>query len=124
MTREELQALVKEKYGIAPDYPFDLDFETAVFRHVSSRKWFGIIIRIPKSRLGLEGDEVIDIVNFKCDPEVIYSLACAESGIFRAYHMNKAHWLSVALDGSCDDDTVTWLLDISYELTKPRGRVK
>ena len=30
--------------------------------------------------------------------------------------MNKMHWLTVSL-GECDDDTIAWLLGISYDLT-------
>ena len=64
----------------------------------------------------LEGDGYIDLVNVKCDPEVIYSFH-SESGMFPAYHMNKRHWITAALDGSADDDKIKWLLDISYDLT-------
>ena len=32
--------------------------------------------------------------------------------------MNKAHWLTVALDGSADEEKLKFLLDMSYELTK------
>ena len=32
--------------------------------------------------------------------------------------MNKAHWLSVALDGSVEDEKLKFLVDMSYELTK------
>jgi predicted DNA-binding protein (MmcQ/YjbR family) len=35
--------------------------------------------------------------------------------------MNKAHWLSVALDGSLEDEKIKFLVDMSYELTKGRG---
>ena len=43
-----------------------------------------------------------------------------EPGIFPAYHMNKESWISVALDGSVPDDKLRMLLDISFELTKPK----
>ena len=32
--------------------------------------------------------------------------------------MNKAHWLTIALDGSADGEKLKFLLDMSYELTK------
>ena len=32
--------------------------------------------------------------------------------------MNKAHWLTVALDGTVQEETIKFLLDMSYELTK------
>ena len=41
-----------------------------------------------------------------------------EPGIFPGWHMNKAHWLSVALDGSVDEEKLRFLVDMSYELTK------
>ena len=33
--------------------------------------------------------------------------------------MNKTHWLTVDL-GECDDDTVSWLLGISFDLTRSK----
>ena len=63
-------------------------------------------------------------MNMKCAPEVIESIAGVEPGIYPAYHMNKTHWLTVALDGSCDDATVEWLLGISYDLTRPKIKAK
>ena len=41
-----------------------------------------------------------------------------EPGMFPAYHMNKAHWLTIALDGSAEEGKIKFLLDMSYELTK------
>ena len=120
MTREEFEGLVLDTYGIRADYPFEEDFETGVFRHEGSGKWFAIAMRIGRSRIGLTGEGSIDVVNMKCAPEVIESIAGVESGIFRAYHMNKTHWLTVTLDGSCDDDTIAWLLGISYDLTRTK----
>lgn len=124
MTREEFEALVLDKYGVRADYPFEEDFETGVFRHTDSGKWFGIAMNIPYSKVvsGREGN--VDVVNLKCAPEVIESVAGVEPGIYRAYHMNKTHWLTVALDGSCDDSTIDWLLGISYDLTLSRLKIR
>ena len=38
--------------------------------------------------------------------------------IFPSWHMNKAHWLSVALDGAVEDEKIKFLVNMSYELTK------
>ena len=117
MTREEFEGLVLDFYGVRADYPFEEDFETGVFRHGDSGKWFAIAMRVSESKIGKSGSRLIDIVNFKCAPEVIESIAGVETGVYRAYHMNKTHWLTVALE-ECDVDTLTWLLNISYELTR------
>ena len=122
MTREEFEALVRDRYGVQADYPFEEDFETGVFRH-DSGKWFAIAMRISAKKLGKYVDMSTNVVNFKCAPEVIESIAGVEPGIYRAYHMNKTHWLTVCLE-ECDVETVTWLMDISYELTKSKIKAK
>ena len=122
VTRKEFEALVYELYGVRADYPFEEDFTTGVFRHENG-KWFALAMNIEERKIGHDGNERIDVVNLKCAPEVIESLAGIEPGIYRAYHMNKTHWLTLAL-GLCDADTVEWLLGISFELTRKKVRLK
>ena len=117
MTRGEFEALVLDTYNVRADYPFEEDFETGVFRHTDSGKWFGIAMNISEKKLGHVGNRQIDVVNLKCAPEVIESIAGIETGIYRAYHMNKTHWLTVSLE-ECDEETICWLLGISYDLTR------
>ena len=66
---------------------------------------------------------MIDVVNLKCDPVLIGSLRM-EKGIFPDYHMSKDKWISVALDGSVDDEKIKMLLDMSYELTELKTKRK
>ena len=122
MTRREFEALVLDSYNVRADYPFEDDFVTGVFRH-DSGKWFALAMNIGARKIGHNADEKIDIVNLKCAPEVIESLAGIEPGIYRAYHMNKTHWLTVSLS-ECDDDTISWLLGISYDLTRSKIKHK
>ena len=122
MTREKFEALVLDSYAVRADYPFSEDLVTGVFRHASG-KWFAIAMRIPERKLKGDSDRQIDVVNLKCAPEVIESLVGVEAGIYAAYHMNKMHWLTLALN-ECDADTLAWLLGISYELTKVKPKRK
>ena len=119
MTRKEFEELVFDSYGIKGDYPFDKDLETAVFRHQDNKKWFALAMRIPERKLGRKTDKIIDVINLKCDPEIIFSL-WQDEGIFPAYHMNKSHWITVCLDGSVSKKTVAWLTDISFSLTSKK----
>ena len=75
---------------------------------------------IPASKLGLENDEIISIVNLKCDPILIGSLH-KDNGIYPAYHMNKSYWISVVLDGTVDTEKLKWLTEISHTLTKGKA---
>ena len=123
MNREELEAYILNHYSTEPDYPWADTPRAAVFRHAGNRKWFALITEVPRDSLGLAGTEPLDAVNFKCDPILIASLR-GEPGIFPAYHMNKASWITASLDGSVQAKTIELLLDVSYELTKPKPRRK
>ena len=116
MNRDEFIAYTEETYSVTAEHPFPDDTVTTVFRHGENRKWFAIVMTIPKSKLGLSADGMIDVVNVKCDPEVIYSFH-SEPGMYPAYHMNKRHWITAALDGTAEEEKIKWLLDISYDLT-------
>ena len=116
VTRQEFETHIQESYGILPDYPFDGDGTTAVFRHRMSRKWFAILMKIPASKLGLPDGGSLDVVNLKCAPEMLPSL-WQEAGIFPAYHMNKRHWITAVLDGRTPDELLACLVGVSFDLT-------
>lgn len=73
-------------------------------------------MNISQKRLGLKGEENIDILDVKCDPILIGSLLNS-NGYLPGYHMNKANWITLLLDGSVPKDDVFNLIDISYKLT-------
>ena len=117
MTRAELAAYLTDTYSTTGEKLFARYPSFQVFRHNANKKWFAVVMDIPKKNLGLPGDDEISVVNLKCDTRLIGSFR-EEWGIFPGWHMNKAHWLSVALDGTVDDEKVKFLVDMSYELTK------
>ena len=121
MDRKELEGYILDTYGIEPDYPWKDQPDYAVFRHPANRKWFALIMRIPEDRIGREGSDLIDVVNLKCETVLIGSLL-AGSGIYPAYHMNKDHWITAALDGSAGDERIGMLLDLSFSLTAPKRK--
>ena len=119
----ELETFIMETYNADADYPWLKYPNYEVFRHCSNQKWFALIMDVPRSKLGLQGDEPLNVANFKCDSLLIGSLR-DEPGIFPAYHMNKEQWLTVALDGSVSDDKIKILLDMSFQTTAPKARKK
>ena len=117
MNRSELEVYIAEIYSTEGEHLFAKYPSFLVFRLRGNRKWFAVIMDIPRKNLGLAGEGEISVVNLKCDTRLIGSFR-EEPGIFPAYHMNKAHWLTIALDGSADGEKLKFLLDMSYELTK------
>lgn len=123
MNREQREKILCETYAANMDWPWIKYPNYEVFRHSNNKKWFALIMDVSKNKLGLAGDEILDIVNFKCDPALIGSLRM-ENGFFPAYHMNKDSWITVALDGTVDDEKIKALADMSYELTSTMKRRK
>ena len=117
MNREELAVYLTDAYSTEGEYLFARHSNFQVFRHTGNKKWFAVIMDIPGKNLGLEGENEISVVNLKCDTRLIGSF-CMERGIYPGWHMNKAHWLTVALDGTVEDEKIKFLVDMSYELTK------
>ena len=116
MTKQEFFELCSSSYLTQPDYPFDEDFETAVFRHSDNRKWFALLMQVSRRKFGLDSDEVINIVNLKLPTEMFGSFGAAD-GVYPAYHMNKLHWISVLLPDA-PNDVIQFLLNASFEATK------
>lgn len=120
MRRAEAEALLAEGYGAEAAHPWAKYPQYAVYRHAGG-KWFALLMEIPREKLGLAGAETVAVLNLKCDPLLIGGLR-QEAGIYPAYHMNKAHWITVLLDGSVSRERLEGLIEMSYALTKAKGK--
>lgn len=115
--REEILSYVKKNFNTEPDYPWVKHPNYAVLRHKSNRKMYGIIMTISKKKLGLTGEEDIEALNVKCEPE-LKDMLRSHPAVLPAYHMNKKHWVTIVLDGSFPKENIYNLIDLSYNLTK------
>ncbi|MBE6544037.1 MAG: MmcQ/YjbR family DNA-binding protein [Ruminococcaceae bacterium] len=122
MTKQEFLEYCQTTYSTEPDYPFEEDFETAVLRHGDNRKWFAIVMKVPRRKFGFDSDEVIDVVNLKLPLELFGSFDRSE-GVYPAYHMNKLHWISVLLP-DVTADALEFLVNASFEATKRKIKVR
>ena len=120
MTRQAFLDYCLDAYGTAADYPFDEDFETAVLRHADSRKWYALVMRISRRKVGINSDEIVDVVNLKLPLEMFGSFG-ASDGVYPAYHMNKVHWISVVLNDAAED-LIELLVHASYEATREKRK--
>lgn len=115
MERKELFEWAKETYGTEPDYPWN-DWN-CVLRHKHNNKWYALIMEIEETKLGINSDKIVDVLNVKCDPLLIGSLRMKE-GFYPAYHMNKDKWISILMDGTVPANEIIELIELSYSLTK------
>lgn len=71
---------------------------------------------ITEDKLGLEGNETIDVLNLKARKEFIGPLR-KQDGIYQAYHMDKANWVSINLNEINSVNHIKDLIAESYGLT-------
>ena len=120
LTREQVLDIALSLPGAAADQPFEGDFDSTVLRHGGTGKWFGLLMRAPRDRVGLSGEGQAEVLNLKCDPLLGHGLAEAQPDIRPAWHMNKHHWITVRLEGEVTEDQLRGLIELSYRLTLPK----
>ena len=114
MKQEEIYEYVKKQYGTVPEYLWKESPESAVLRHKNG-KWYAVLMQVEKSRLGLEGDTKVDILDVKCDADMV-GLLTQTYGFLPGYHMNKKYWITMLLDGTVSEAKILDFLDMSYDL--------
>ena len=116
MKREDIYEYVKKRYGTVPEYLWKDSPKSAVLRHRNG-KWYGVLMEVERSRLGLEGDTKADIIDVKCNPDMV-SFLTQSCGFLAGYHMNKNHWITILLDGTVSEEKILDFLDMSYGLVE------
>lgn len=117
---EEIFEYVQKQYGTVPEYLWSKSPDSVVLRHKNG-KWYAVFMTVEKSKLGLEGNDLVDIMDVKCDPEMS-SMIIQTYGFLPGYHMNKQHWITILLDGSVSEAKTLDFLDMSYDLIDGAGR--
>jgi predicted DNA-binding protein (MmcQ/YjbR family) len=116
ISRNDVITYIKKEYDVIPEYTFKKFPNYCIFRHKSNKKWFGLIMNIPKKKLYAEGEGEIDIIDVKINPEISH-LMKQKKGYFPAYHMNKEHWISIDLSRIEDINELKNLIQDSFNLT-------
>ncbi len=113
---KEIFDFITDTFSDMPEYLF-LDSDTAVFRKGTRKKWYAVVMTIPKRKLGINSDEMIEVLNIKLSPNDV-ALLVDHKGFFPAYHMNKKHWCTIVLANIVDTNYICYLIEQSYNLVK------
>lgn len=71
---------------------------------------------VDKAKIGLKESGDVEIVNLKLDPQDVLAFVDNKT-IFKAWHMNKKHWISALLQGkTLPIKQLYQFLDESYAL--------
>ena len=109
MNIETLREYCLARPGVTESFPFGGD--ALVFK-------VGATGRPGKMFALLATESIPTTINLKCDPERAVVLREEHSAVTPGYHMNKAHWNTITLDGSVRMTDVHDWIDHSYELVK------
>ncbi|MEH7237988.1 MmcQ/YjbR family DNA-binding protein [Bacillus sp. JJ1562] len=91
------------------DYPFN-DKNWTLMRHKENKKVFAWIFN--------KEDHIW--INLKCEPDWLDFYRQNYPSIVPAFHLNKAHWNSIILDGTIPEGIIFDLIGRSYHLTKQK----
>lgn len=82
LTREAVLAGAKEQFGTEPEYLWSSDPGAAVLRRPDNRKWYALLMEVPRTRLGLPGDGAVWVMN--CEMRPAADRRAAQPGGFSA----------------------------------------
>ncbi len=110
-----LIAHVRDIYGDEPEFLWEKFPDNAIWRRKDNRKWYGALLTVSKKKLGLESDEIVEIIDLREQPEMIKSLL-EQDNYYPGWHMNKNHWYTILLDGKVPFDEICRRIDVSYKI--------
>jgi len=102
MNIEQIREYCIKKKGVTEEFPFDE--ETLVFKVAGKIFLLASLESIPLQ------------INLKCDPEKAIELREEFESVQPGYHMNKAHWNTITLDGTVPAKKIFEWIDDSYNL--------
>ena len=111
---KEVIRYVYETFGDELEFLWGEDSCSAVFRRKDVNKWYGLIMSIPKTKLGYDNNEIIEAMNLKGDANKIID----HNYYFPAYHMNKKSWYTINLHSEVPLVDIKELINKSYESLK------
>ncbi len=104
-------------YRDGAEFLWEKSPENAVFRRKDNAKWYAVLLHVKKCRLGLEGEEAIDIIDLKMEPSEAGRLVDGRTYL-PGYHMNKKHWFTICMDGTVSLAEILERIDKSYILAE------
>ena len=107
---------IKEKYNDELEYLWKKFPNNAIWRNKNNNKWYGALLEIPESKLGIESDKIIEIIDLRYQKDKIKEIVDKQK-VFTGYHMNKNSWITIKLDGSVKIEKIFTLIDNSYNIS-------
>lgn len=115
--RQDVIDYILKKYRAKIEYPWMRFPDYGVFRHQDNQKWYALMMDIPRNKIGLQGEEIVDILNVKLGDLLMRDFLIQHEGFYPGYHIARGNWISILLDGTVELEEVCHLIDVSYQVT-------
>lgn len=112
---KEIIRYVKLRYGDELEFLWTRFPENAVWRRRDTGKWYAVLLTAKRSKIGLDGEDTAEILDFRVPPEELGSIVDGRA-YFPGYHMNKKHWVTAVLNGTVPTEEICGRIDESYKL--------
>lgn len=107
---------IKNQYGDELEFLWPKFPNNAIWRRKDNKKWYSLIISLPRNKLKQAGDGIVEIIDVRITEDDLKLID--NKSILEAYHMNKKHWITLIMDNALDNAFVFNLIDKSYILAK------
>lgn len=108
---------IRERYGTELEFLWKETPNNGVMRRADTGKWYGVIMTIPRDRLGFDSKELTEVMNLHTDTSA--DIVDGER-YFPGWHMNKKYWITVILDDRVSDSELFEMVDRSYYSVKKK----
>ena len=107
---------IAAEYGDELEYLWQNTPEYAICRNRFNDKWYILFMALPARRLGLDSDDLLEVIDIRYQKSELLQLLDGDKYL-PAYHMNKANWLTIVLDGRVSTRELKQLVDNSYQIS-------
>ena len=106
---------VRELYGDELEFLWAKFPDNAVWRRKDNMKWYGAILTVAGTKIGLESDKIEEIIDLRMNPVEAETILSREH-YYPGWHMNKKSWYTLVLNGSIPDKELKERMKESYKL--------
>lgn len=108
---------VRKKYGDELEFLWTKFPDNAVWRRKDNQKWYGAILTVAGSKIGLDTNKTVEIIDLRMKAEN-RDVILSREHYYPGWHMNKKSWYTLVLDGHIADEEIKLRITESYELAK------
>ena len=113
---KEIIQYISEKYKDNLEFLWEKFDDNAIWRNKQNNKWYGLLGKISKNKLGIDSDEIVEVIIIRYEKEKVNEIIDNQK-VFPGYHMNKQSWITIILDNSMENKELFNLVDNSYNLS-------